>query len=77
MKGKTSLQCDLLLIPVVDSIHNSQFIPSNSRIVNPTEYFSFSVNVEGMGTEAVKVLCHSPSSLSAFKRKHHGLFLKL
>lgn len=41
MKGKASLQFDLLLIPVIDNIHNSQFIPSNGRIVSPTEYFFF------------------------------------
>lgn len=41
MKGKASLQSDLLLIPVIDNIHNSQFIPSNGRIVSPTEYFFF------------------------------------
>lgn len=77
MKGKASLQSDLVLISVIDNIHNSQFIPSNGGIVSPTEYFSLPVHVEVMGIETAKALRHSPSCRSAFKRKHHGFLLKL
>lgn len=77
MKGKASLQSNLLLVPVIDNIHNSQFIPPNDRIVSPTEYFSFSVNLEGMGIETAKALCHTPSCQSVFKRRHRGFLPRL
>lgn len=40
-KGKSILQSGLLLIPVIDNILNSQFIPSNGRSVGPIERFFF------------------------------------
>jgi len=76
-KVKASLQSDFLLIPVIDDIHNSQFIPSNGKVLSPTEYFSFSANVERMGIEAAKASCQSPACWTAFERKYHGFLPKL